>query len=405
MHSASEFKRTTVLSIFIMLMAPLCLCQIEEIPFHSLLYDPFTDNAQNYEAKACDCYVAKNAAETKIYMTEFCRIGTDVGIMRSEKDSIEEDANFKYQKSMSVPKNHKVVITTDSLLAELTGAWDLKVRDLTTDTELYQVKIKKPADLSSYEFTSTDKYFVIFYQTNSENTISEHILPIYKTNGTKLWSKGMRYIKPFDRTNGPGKVDMVDAKMVIDYPGNRFFMAWEWSVNGGVSIKRRLIGPKLSDNGTEESVESLSTVNFIRLEGLGIVNGNEFVIYTTIESNKKVIKMWRKNLNSNPWLVASSFINTIPSRPFYKGAYVVTTLGGGKIVLVFSQKTEGRVARVMYKLFNDDGSSATTSGNPIVISQDDIEVRGVVLADWTLFMSMGPVSGVWYLGELNFAHG
>lgn len=61
--------------------------------------------------------------------------------MRSEYDLLTGVATFKYQKSRPVPKNHKVIISTDNLLVELTEGWDLKVRDLTTDTEFYKVKI------------------------------------------------------------------------------------------------------------------------------------------------------------------------------------------------------------------------------------------------------------------------
>ena len=410
MLSESEFKRAAALSILLLLIASPSQCQIEEIPFFAGgLLDPFDGNTLDYPKSACDSYVAKNETTWKIYTTEFCRTDKvdDLKIMRSEYEPIKGDVTINYKKSKSIPAHHKVVITTDSLLAELTDDWRLKVQDLTTEAKLFKVDIEKPANLSSYELTSTEKYFVLFYQTNSDEKVYEYILPISKTDGAKLWTEGMLYVEPYDRYRGKGY--NVGAKMIIDYPepkqslgqGHKFFMAWEWSVNTGVSIKRKIIGPNLSDTGTEGEVESLSTVNGNQLEGLGIVNGNEFVIYSTRESNEKVIKMWRKNLNSNPRLVKESSIGKNPSLPYYKGAYVITAQQGQKIVLVFSQVTTD-TTNVMYKVFNDDGKSASKSESPIVISQSDIKFKAVVLEDATLFMSMGPVDEVWYLGIINF---
>lgn len=87
--------------------------------------------------------------------------------------------------------------------------------------------------------------------------------------------------------------------------------------------------------------------------------------------------MWRKGLSYTATLVTGSFINKDSSQPYYKGAYVVNTLRGAKIVLIFSQVSSS-AAKVMYKLFNDDGSSASTSGNPVTISHSDLKVSGVV---------------------------
>ena len=328
--------------------------------------------------------------------------------MRSEYDPITDDLTFKYKTSTAVPTANQVIITTDSLLAELTSAWDLKVRDLTTNTQRFQVAITKPTGLSSYKLTSTDKYLIIFYRVVTSNTAYEYILPISKTNGAKLWTSGMQYTSSYSTNTGSGS--MGDIQMVMDYPGNKFFVAWEWALSNAISIKKNIIGPNLSNTGTEEPIElSISPYIVHRLEGLGIVNGNEFVIYTTIltassSSITRILKMWRKNMNYASQLVSVSYIGTNPSNPHYKGVYVVDTLGGQKIVLVYSQVTT-TAAKVMYKLFNDDGSSASSGGNPIVISQNDIEVNGVVFEGSNLFMIMGPLSGVWYLGNINFING
>ena len=64
-------------------------------------------------------------------------------------------------------------------------------------------------------------------------------------------------------------------------------------MNGAVAIKKRIIGPAHSDIGTEGDVESLSTVNDNQLAGLGIVNGNEFVIYTTITRSSYTFSLVR----------------------------------------------------------------------------------------------------------------
>ena len=405
MPSTSDFKRAAAFSILILLIASPCLCQLQQVPFDAILFDPFVGSTQGYPESACDCYVGKNAATWKIYTTELCKVSNIVGIMRSEIDAITGDPTFKNITSLPAPGQYQYLITTDNLGAGLTSNWDLIVGDLAAGTVRFQKKITKPSGLSAYKLTSTDKYFVIFYQTNTENMVSEYIMPIYKTNGTKLWTEAMQYIPSYNRTSG----DMVDAKMVIDYPksgpgsGDRFFVVWEWARSGAVSIKRKIIGPSLSDTGTEGDIESLSAVNVPRLEGLGIVNGNEFVIYST-HGDYRILNMWRKNLGRKE-LVSSldSYIGKEHSLPYYKGVYVVGTLGGGKIVLAYSQVSSS-ATNVMYKVFNDNGSSASTSGNPVVISLSDIEVNGVVHEDWTLFMAMGPVSGVWYLGEINFAH-
>ena len=401
MLSTSECKRATAFTILILLIAAPCLCQLQQVPFDSLLFDPFNGHTQNYQANVCDSYVAKNMATWKIYTTQLCRTNTNIGIMKSEIDPITDDVTWKFKMSLPAPGQYQALITTDNLIAGLTSDWELAVLDLTTDIQRFTVSITKPADLSSYKLTSTDKYFIIFYQTVTGDFVSEYILPISKTNGAKLWTQGMRYISPYYRNSGSG---IGDTKMVMDYTGNKLFVAWEWSVNGAVSIKRKIIGSALTNVGTEEFVvESLSNNYVYRLEGLGIVNGNEFVVYTVVNSGNRILTMWRKNLNYAPPLITTSYIGTNPSLPYYKGAYVVDTLGGQKIVLVYSQVTANG-ANVMYKVFNDNGSSASTSGNPVVISQSDIKVNGVVYQDSTLYMTLGPVSGVWYLGYINFIH-
>ena len=161
------------------------------------------------------------------------------------------------------------------------------------------------------------------------------------------------------------------------------------------------MGPKNTDADMEVFVEtSYSSYTVNELNDVGVINGKEYVIFTTRESGNSYIpiKMWRKDLYYAPPMVSTNWVRSLPSVPVFVSSYVINGAAGNQLLLIYKSVTSSST-QVMFRLFRDDG---TAVGNAVVMSNSDIEVDGVVISESIVYFIMGPINDNWYISWRNF---
>ena len=400
-----SFKNHWNLNILIILILCLNLApgatQLEEFAFDWAPYNPFSPNTiiSGFTSSKCHSYLGKDSAELPIYATQVCKSSSSLSYMHSQVDWNTDSSSYQYLEAPSITSGSKILHTSDGLFAIISSSsssWTLTVKDIPTNTLKYTVSLTKPSGVSQWEFSQTKDYFVIFYQV-ATLSISEYFYPIAKSTGAPKWSSAVLITPSFGLLSGIS----IETKMAMDYPGGKFFLAWESSYWGAVSIKTKIIGPSSTDTGVEATIaSSLSAFTVHELHDVGMINSKEYVIYSTKEalSADMPIKMWRKDLSSTPVLVNTGWVGIFPSKPYFKASYVTVGSTGSHLLLVYKTVTSS-TTKVWFRSFTDSGSGV---GSAVVMSTNDIEVDGVVIDGSIVYFMMGPISNTWYIGWRNF---